>query len=808
MKKLFSPTSFIFLALLIFANLSIVVPIVPAFGAILLALILPGWGWASFFVSPKKWLSHSVLAAAFSYAIVTLGTLLLHYLPGNIYRWQLIALLNAITLAPFLSSKVRQTNYQFNRVKLDFRLLAFIAIFLLAAFLRFSNLGYSEFQGDESQALIFGANAIQGYTDALFLRNKAPGEILLPAALWVLNGTITEALARTPFALAGIFGLLAFFVFARDSFSTKVSAYATAILAASGFMVGFSRIVQYQTIVIWMSILALWTFWQWTRNRQKRWVLLSGIFLGIGLLAHYDAILVAPAIGWLWLESTFAKQTKRNIGQSIAAASIWFASLGATAALFYAPYLLDPQLRNTGDYVSRRIGKSITNHLFEFLQFNSFYSSFYFTAIVGLLLVGFSAWAIYRAPWGKGIGAIVTAIVLLALAIAPNAFGVWAAFIFAVILLAIFVSPALSKMQRIIWVWFAVPFWGYNFIVATPLTHIYTTLPAWALLSGWMAAKIARENWWQRTINIGLVLLSTLFLWNNFVRHDVEFLNDYPAGKLSFFWTPYTDLPETGFFGFTHKVGWKALGALLANKTLIGDYTSNEKDELTQWYVRHDIRACNFDAEFVFNANGMFEHPPFALNTESYQLVGQISASEGQGIDIYQRIPTTVNLGRLNLAQLERDFDQSATPAAMAREAHWMVDTSINFGGKMKLVGYTLDNRRAYPSGRLILTLYWQAIAPMNDSYKIFTQLDATKKYAQADSIPACAHYPTPLWRVGQIVADTHALNLSPDTPVGDIPLVVGVYDPNSGTRLDVLDVAGNPAGVSVDLTTIAIKQP
>jgi len=61
---------------------------------------------------------------------------------------------------------------------------------------------------------------------------------------------------------------------------------------------------------------------------------------------------------------------------------------------------------------------------------------------------------------------------------------------------------------------------------------------------------------------------------------------------------------------------------------------------------------------------------------------------------------------------------------------------------------------------------------------------------------------------VGQTIADPHALNLSPETPLGKIPLVVGIYEPKSGTRLDVLDIAGNPAGVSANLTTIVIKQP
>ena len=39
--------------------------------------------------------------------------------------------------------------------------------------------------------------------------------------------------------------------------------------------------------------------------------------------------------------------------------------------------------------------------------------------------------------------------------------------------------------------WLAVPFLGYNFVVALGLTHIYTTVPAWALLAGLLVLGFA-----------------------------------------------------------------------------------------------------------------------------------------------------------------------------------------------------------------------------------------------------------------------------------------------------------------------------
>jgi hypothetical protein len=105
-----------------------------------------------------------------------------------------------------------------------------------------------------------------------------------------------------------------------------------------------------------------------------------------------------------------------------------------------------------------------------------------------------------------------------------------------------------------------------------------------------------------------------------------------------------------------------------------------------------------------------------------------------------------------------------------------------------------------------LLTLYWQALVPIEQSYKVFVQLDPERKFAQADSIPVCARYPTDRWRPGQIIADQHALHLAPETPVGSHPLAVGLYLPEDGHRLDILDVAGNPAGVSLTITEVDVR--
>ncbi len=843
-----------YLFILLAANLSLLIPPLQLPGAILLALVLPGWGWANRLLPKQRILPRIVLSLGLSYAITSLGVLALHYLPGPLRLWHLLTLLNIVSGFGFLVSgfvtknqkpKTKNQKLETRNQKLETRNLKpetiFTAIiFLLAFFLRFTWLNYSEFQGDEALAMITAAEIIDGHDDALFLRGKGPGEVLLPAAVWRLSSPITEGAARLPFAIAGMGGILTLYLLAKDWFSKQSALYSAAIFAASGFMVGFSRIAQYQTIVLWMSALSLWTAWQWRQNRQKRWVFVSGLFLGVGLLAHYDAILVIPAIGWLFTkdESRRIKDEKKRLRSqtefinkkpassfilhpsslrqiqgrlfrlSSSALLLWFAAFLGSALLFYLPYFLDPQIGRTKSYVGDRIGEGLLkNNLPDFLHFNSFYSSFYYVLIAGLLLAGFVSWTLWRAKWGsRWIGAGAAAIII-GLALWPKALGNFTAIPFGLVLLAAFLSPALNLPRQVALLWFAAPFMGYNFAVATPLTHIYTTLPGWALLAGWSAGQLRLHRYARWTVNALLLTLSTFYLWNAFVRHNVEFLPNYPASNPVIFYSPFKTPPETGFFGFAHRVGWKSVGALIANGTLAGDYGSNEEEDVTSWYTRHAPRACDPGAEFFYAASTVLDAVPLpkGLLKSDYAAIGQIRQPNGNTLTIYQRQPATLNLDALNQTELERAFDESAFPAAFSRNSQWQFASNVNFGGKIKLAGYDLDAQRAYPGGRIVLTLYWQALAPMEKSYKTFVHLDSEHKYAQADSLPVCARFPTNDWRPGQIIPDAHALYLLPNTPPGAHPLVVGWYLPDGGKRLDILDVAGNPAGVSFTLTEVAV---
>ena len=121
-----------------------------------------------------------------------------------------------------------------------------------------------------------------------------------------------------------------------------------------------------------------------------------------------------------------------------------------------------------------------------------------------------------------------------------------AALLFALILLGAFLSPVLDTGQRAVVAWLAVPFLGYNFAVALPLTHIYTIVPAWTLLAGLSVAKlltylghISYFKFGKTTVKslllaiclLMLVALYSVYLYNAYLRQDLEYKVDVAAAN-------------------------------------------------------------------------------------------------------------------------------------------------------------------------------------------------------------------------------------------------------------------------------------
>jgi mannosyltransferase len=136
------------------------------------------------------------------------------------------------------------------------------------------------------------------------------------------------------------------------------------------------------------------------------------------------------------------------------------------------------------------------------------------------------------------------------------------------------------------------------------------------------------------------------------------------------------------------------------------------------------------------------------------------------------------------------------------------IPLDIQLGPDISLRGYQIVSQSGSPGQILSLALHWQALAQPDRNHKVFVQLlnPEGQLVAQRDSQPLDGFRPTSTWRPGQEITDRYGL-LIPDTlPPGAYPLVIGMYDVETGQRLKVSG-RSVPAGSDVvPLTEIRVS--
>ena len=96
--------------------------------------------------------------------------------------------------------------------------------------------------------------------------------------------------------------------------------------------------------------------------------------------------------------------------------------------------------------------------------------------------------------------------------------------------------------------------------------------------------------------------------------------------------------------------------------------------------------------------------------------------------------------------------------------------------------------------GGVRVRLRWRATAPLSDDFTVFLHyLRDGERIAQADGHAAGGYFPTSNWRRGDIINDDHYLVEVETLHPGRDGLLFGLWQPESGARLYLLDAASNP---------------
>ncbi|MCS7219783.1 MAG: glycosyltransferase family 39 protein [Anaerolineae bacterium] len=778
------------------------------------------------------------IAAGFAIAIASL--LILAYLPGPLDRamtWiafnALCAVLAALHLrSPRLRSPIDQMSElpSWRSVQPGWWLAA-LMLFILAAWLRLAHLGYSEFNGDEARATLRAVAVIQGYDDTLFLHRKAPAEILLPTAILALTGHLSEATARLPFALANLAGLVALLCLGWRLFGPFAGLTAAALLALDGYFIAFARFTQYQSLVFLSTVTTLLLLARGADQPELavRRLTLAALIFGAGLLAHYEAILAIIPASLLLLRI----RSLRPIHQYM----IPFTTAVLLFALFYIPFALHPNFQATLTYITAdRIGSGfLYNNVADFFHRTSLYSSMYAPILMGVLMLLALLLLYYRClsrPWRWFLASAALATIALTawdshflrmakmdLLVLP-----WGAVLITTCLL-----PRLSIPLRAVLLWWAFPLILAFFFVKEPRTHVYVFFPPYALLAGWAVQEVRREIesffrfWWVQiaglAVAVVLIVMLSFHAYLAFVRPLPEFLPSYEQNLPAVY--PRADFASLteGLFSFPLNNGWKVVGMLYERGIIAGDYDTNkERSWLSAWYTRGQPR-CRRTAQWYFEMQ-MSNLPTReeqrlreAYLQRGFQLWGIVEVNGIPKLRIYHPVSDPSAPRVFQLEEWEPSFNRLAPtevpleyPVVIPKISHRL---HVNLDNRLWLEGYDLEYRSPLrPGDTFLLRLYWRVERSLSQSYTVFNQVRAEdgRIVAQLDGTPVCDLYPTHKWDPGELIVDSYRIEIKPDTTPGIYTLYSGMYLFETGERLPVLDVAGNPVGNEIRLGEIQIE--
>ena len=434
-------------------------------------------------------------------------------------------------------------------------LILLACLLIVTAWLRIANLGYSDYQGDEIKAL---ATPLSGERLGEFLleQRKGPVQFLLTYAIKLVHPSLAnQFITRLPFALAGILAVILFYRLAALHYGRKIGLIAAFALSINGLFIGLARIVQYQTIVILFSILALYGFS--LAIHSKRWRI-AGIYTGficwaIALLAHYDGIFIAPFAIYL-LARWYTGETQPGMGKHwkqliIPAALFVLILLG-----FFVPYALSVG-ETTLEYWWTRIGgdetqAGIPSSVFTFRLYNPLLAIYLYAVLVGLSLLRL-------------------------------------------------------RQTYPVWLWLAFPWLVLEVAISDPGTHIYTyLLPATILVAFGievcesLLSKVAGARIGKPAVAAGLAVA---FIFLAAVGHFIfiDHTPEYPwEERRIIFWT--VGAPDPAYrlwgFGFPYNRQWEEIGRYITSRENNGYYSTNENKSIAGYFIPYpfDINRSGF----------------------------------------------------------------------------------------------------------------------------------------------------------------------------------------------------------------------
>lgn len=427
-----------------------------------------------------------------------------------------------------------------------------IILFGVTVGLRFVHLGYSDYIGDEHKAF-FQPSGRQSGWDFFMDQRKGPMQFAVSYVPYIFTQDWRNELAeRLPFTIFNTAAVFVFYALIKKLTQSWSAAFLGAfLLSVNGFIVGFARIAQYQSLNLFFSFLALYLYSDFLKLSKKllRNTLLGTAAFALSLLSHWDAVFILPlALTFLAsfiLNKDISKKEKMHV-------LVWNIVLGCALLLpFLTPYIFH-QLNHAAnlEYLSRRVEAGhidFSRYIFLIKLYNPF--------------------------------------VMLEFLIAAG------------VVSLIFVKRSWQYL-----LWFAVNFLVFVIFVKKADTHVYNfivpliTFGAVGLASA--SQKLPRII---KPLFRGVIAAVLIFLayqsYVIFVDHKIEY--PWQQERVLNFITPKYSLTDGApLFGFPLSRHWNEINAFVSEQNgLRGEnfgYISNEAKTITEWYMDAGVKTAGF----------------------------------------------------------------------------------------------------------------------------------------------------------------------------------------------------------------------
>ena len=454
----------------------------------------------------------------------------------------------------------------------------FLIIFLFvtisfSGFLRLYNLGYSDYQGDEIKAF-FNPKVDGDYFQFLLDQRKGPNQFIVTGLMkGITNDFDNYALTRLPFALAGFISVYIFYLVVRKIFNEKVAIYSSIFFATNGFLVAFSRIVQYQAFVILLGLLAIFLFQKFQETKKYYLITLSFISLAAATLFHYDGLFFGLPILFWSVQELIAnrKNNSKKLIINLAVASFVFVVMLAS---FYIPFVMNITDK-TKDYwlgrISGEVSNKVSSSYYLFTIYQPIYAIHFYIGLIGLGL---------------------------SLAFYP--------LLHKFLKIKFLKDLEFNKNITNLLIWILIPFAFLEGVVSIPGTHVYTYLIPTMILMGYgidRVFEVVKNKVLQITGYVALCIL-TLFLFLQANAIFVDHTKEYPwEDKKFLIFTMIRPTPvfHLSMFGFPYNREWKQIAEFL-NQNPSDYYSTNERVTVTRYLIKNP-KDGNQARYFVFIEN-------------------------------------------------------------------------------------------------------------------------------------------------------------------------------------------------------------